>query len=186
MPEPQVLRPDPACWQEVRVPEPGLNFSICEMGVTTWNGHGGVKEVLGSKVLVTTTQTFLEASPPQLQSAGGLGSGLQESFQTQRLPTLHPPGRIREPSLSRYQAGRGRVCLKCVTRPPRPQLGDAPVCGEAAFIKATSRPTGTRRGSPKGGRKHQGRQCGPVMGRGCPWDSWAALSRACRAEGPEA
>ena len=64
MPEPQGLRPDPACWQEVRVPEPGLNFSICEMGVTTWNGHGGVKEVLGSKVLVTTTQTFLEASPP--------------------------------------------------------------------------------------------------------------------------
>lgn len=134
---------------------------------------------------MTTTQPFLEARPP-LQSAGDLGSGLQESFQAQSLPTLHPPGRIREPSLSLYEAGRGRVCLKCVTRPPRPQLGGAPVCGEAALIKATSRPTGTRRGSPTGGQKHQGQQCGPVMGRGCPWDHRAALSRACGTEGPEA
>lgn len=170
----------------MRFPEPGLNLSVCEMGVTTWDGHGGVKEVLGRKVLVTTTQAFLEAPPPPLQSAGGLGSGLQESFQAQRLPTLHPPGHIREPSLSRFQAGRGRVCLKCVTRPPRPQLGDAPVCGEAALIKATSRPTGTRRGSPTGGRKHQGRQCGLVMGRGWPWDPRAALPRACGAGAPEA
>lgn len=34
------------------------------MGVTTWDGHGGVKEGLGRKVLVTTTQAFLEGRPP--------------------------------------------------------------------------------------------------------------------------
>lgn len=71
--EPQVLRPDPACWQEVRFPEPGLNLSICEMGVTTWDGPGGVKEVLGRKVLVTTTQAFLEAPHSRVLVVWGQG-----------------------------------------------------------------------------------------------------------------
>lgn len=119
--------------------------------------------------------TGVPGGPPP-QSAGGPGPGLQ---RPRRTPTLGPPERVREPSLSRYKAGRDRVCLKRVTREAHhgPSLGARP-WRRLPCARQPAGPLGPGEEAPRaGGSTRGGSAAGD--GEGVPVGLRAALAGVC-------
>jgi len=80
------------------------------------------------------------------------------------------PQGIREPRLSQQEAGRGRVCLKCVRRGTGlgPSFGDSSAAYRLPCDRQPQAHGGGRTRAPGGGRKHQGQQSGRETGTVVP------------------
>lgn len=145
------------------------------MGVMTQGSWS--RQVSAGQGRVGDHRTGLPGGPPP-QSAGGLGPGLQ---RPRRTPTLGPPERVREPSLSRYKAGRDRVCLKRVTREAHhgPSLGARP-WRRLPRSRQPAGPLGPGDEAPRAGGSTRG---GSAAGEGVPVGLQAALARVCGPDG---